>query len=144
VVLELLLPRHAVRIGDTGLALVTVASLALLPRAWAPKQDYPAAATWLAAHAAPGDAIVGTQMMALPMDRWLGHDWPIVTGPEALRAIEARSGRTWVLYTFPIRLEATAPGLWQRLQDEYVTAHVVPGSVGGGAIVIARDSARMR
>jgi hypothetical protein len=140
--LERVMPRRAIRIGDAGLALVTVASLALLPRAWSPKQDYPAAAAWLAAHAAPGDAIVGTEMMALPMNRWLGHDWPIVADPDTLASIEGSAPRTWVLYTFPIRLEATAPELWQRLQERYTVAHTVPASIGGGAIVIvARPAA---
>ncbi len=142
VVLDRVVPRFATRIGDAGLALVTVASLALLPRAWAPKQDYPAAVAWLSAHAAPGDAVVGTEMMALPMNRWLGHDWPIVTNPDTLATIEGSAPRTWVLYTFPIRLEATAPALWQRLQEKYTVAHTVPASIGGGAIVIASDSAR--
>jgi len=134
--LDRAVPRLATRIGDAGLAAVTVASLALLPRAWAPKQDYPAAVAWLEEHAAPGDAIVGTEMMALPMNQWLGHDWPIVTDPDTLRAIEETSRRTWLLYTFPIRLEATAPGVWERLQRDYTIAATIPGSIGGGAIVI--------
>lgn len=136
VVLDRVVPQHAQRIGDAGLALVALASLALLPRAWLPKQDYPAAAAWIAEHAAPGDAIVGTEMMALPMNRWLGHDWPIVTGPAGLEAIESAAPRTWVLYTFPIRLEATAPALHARLDSAYAVAHVVPASIGGGEVVI--------
>ncbi len=141
VVLARMVPRHAERIGDAGLALVTLASFALLPRAWAPKQDYPTAAAWVTSHAAPGDVIVGTEMMALPMDRWLGHDWPIALDVAELTEHESTTGTTWVLYTFPIRLEATAPGIWQRLQSSYHVAHVVPGSIGGGAVVIVERGA---
>lgn len=141
-VLERLVPRHAQRIGDAGLALVTLASLAVLPRAWLPKQDYPAAAAWIAEHAGPRDAIVGSEMMALPMNRWLGHDWPIVTEPATLEGIAANAPRTWVVYTFPIRLEATAPALRAHLDSTYAVAHVVPASIGGGEIVIvARPAA---
>ena len=50
----------------------------------------------------------------------------------------SRSGAAgpWVLYTFPVRLAATYPDLWGKLQAEYRTATVVPGTVGGGDIVI--------
>ncbi|MCB9505634.1 MAG: glycosyltransferase family 39 protein [Gemmatimonadales bacterium] len=139
VVLDRVVPRLAAPVGHGGLGVVLLGSLVLLPRAWAPKQDYPAAAAWLAAHAAPGDAIVGTEMMDLPMNTWLGHAWPIVTDSTALRRIDSVAPRTWVLYTFPIRVQATAPGLWARLEEAYEVAEVIPATVGGGEIVIARQ-----
>lgn len=142
VLLARVIPSHAVRIGDAGLALVTLASLALLPRAWAPKQDFPAAEAWLAGNAGPSDAVVATEMLDLPMNRWLGKDWPVVRTADALAARESPGGETWVLYTFPIRLEAIAPDLWQRLQQAYDIAHTIPASINGGAIVIARHRTR--
>lgn len=142
VVLERVVPRHATMLGSGGLAVVTAASLLLLPRAWAPKQDYRAAASWVAAQAGPGDAIVATEMLDLPMNRWLGLDWPVVATLEQLRAIEDRATTTWVVYTFPIRLEATAPTLWNHLAATYRQAEVIPGSVGGGAVVIVRREGR--
>jgi len=54
----------------------------------------------------------------------------------ALEAAEGQHGRTWVLYTFPIRLAAVQPEIWSRLESRYDTAAVFPGSVGGGAIVV--------
>jgi hypothetical protein len=142
VVLERVVPRAASAIGHGGLGLVALGSMLLLPRAWAPKQDFPAAAEWLAAHAAPGDGIAGTEMMALPMNTWLGHNWAIVTDTAALRAVEQAAPATWLLYTFPIRVQATAPTLWEHLREAYVEAHVIPATVGGGEIVIVRRKAR--
>jgi hypothetical protein len=136
VVLERVVPRLATRIGDLGLGLAAIGSLVMLPRAWAPKQDYRAAAAWIEEHAAADDTIVGTEMVDLPANRWLGLDWPIVTTAEGLAGREAPQARTWVLYAFPIRVEATAPDLWQRLADEYTVAHVIPATIGGGEIVI--------
>lgn len=142
VVLGRLLPNRAVTIGSTGLGVVVAASLLLLPRAWSPKQDYPAAVDWVAAHAAPGDAVVATAMLDLPINRWLGHDWPVVTDLAELRAIERRAAASWVAYTFPIRLEATAPELWRHLSTAYEEVRVIPASIGGGAIVIVRRENR--
>ena len=60
----------------------------------------------------------------------------VVDSPAVLSDIEATDPRTWVLYTFPVRLSATYLDLWDKLQAEYRTATVVPGTVGGGDIVI--------
>ncbi len=137
VVLGRVIPSRANTIGQAGLALVTVASLALLPRAWSPKQDYPAAVAWLAANAAAPDAIVATEMIDLPVNRWLGHSWPVALDAGQLAALESATATTWVVYTFPIRLESAAPDLWQRLESEYTVTQVIPASVGSGEIVIA-------
>lgn len=139
-VLEGVVPRHARRIGDAGLAALSVASLFLLPRAWSPKQDFPAARTWLAEHAAPGDVVAGSAMMGLPMNEWLGAGWPITSDSLPLEALEQGGGDVWVAYTFPIRVQAAEPELWRALQERYVTETVIPATIGGGEIIIARRS----
>ena len=77
----------------------------MLPRAWAPKQDYPAALTWLAEARRPTDPIAGTEMMDLPMNLWLGQQWPIIRTVGELQSLEAGTPATWVVTTFRIRLE---------------------------------------
>lgn len=140
-VLEAVVPRHARRIGDVGLAALTVASLLLLPRAWAPKQDFPAARAWLAEHAAPGDVVAGSAMMELPMNEWLRAGWPIISDSLTLESLERTANGVWVAYVFPIRVQAAEPGLWRALQERYVTRTVIPATIGGGEIIIARRSA---
>jgi hypothetical protein len=108
----------------------------MLPRAWEPKQDYPAAVAWLGANAAPADAVVGTEMLDIPVNRWLGNHWPIVKEAASLQPIEAAHLRTWVVTTFPIRLQSAAPDLAEHLRERYDTALVIPATIGGGAILI--------
>lgn len=139
-VLERVVPARAGPVGSAGLAVATAGSLALLPAAWAPKQDFRAALAWVEEHAGAGDAVVATPMLEMPMNRWLGQSWPVVEDAAALQAIEAGHSRTLVAYTFPIRLAALHPDLWARLDSAYQTAHVVPGTVGGGEIVIMTSS----
>jgi uncharacterized membrane protein len=139
VVLRAVIPAHATRIGNAGLAAVTAVTVVLLPIAWAPKQDFPAARAWLAEHAQPGDAIVGSAMMALPMNEWLGAGWTIASDSAALVAVEQEAARTWVAYTFPIRVQVVEPGLWSALAARYDTAAVIPATIGGGEIIIARQ-----
>lgn len=142
VALHRAVPRWAERIGNVGLATVTAASLAMLPRAWAPKQDFPAAASYMAMQSRPEDTIVVTDMMALPMLTWLNQPWSVVSDLPQLRAAESPSDATWVLYAFPIRLSVTAPPLWDYLRREYREVHVIPGTVGGGQVVIMRKEGR--
>jgi len=131
-----LLPGAGPRLGQVLLAAAALASTVLLPRAWAPKQDYAGAAAWVVEHREPGDVVAVTDMTWLPLTQWLGFDWPRVDHAGALRILETDSAATWVLTTFPIRLAAVAPSLWTHLAESYAPATVIPGTVGGGAITI--------
>lgn len=133
--LAALLPGASPWLGQVLLAGAAVTSTALLPRAWAPKQDYERAASWIAEHRGQGDVVTVTDMTWLPLTQWLGHDWPRVDDADSLQILEAGSA-TWVLTTFPIRLAAVAPSLWRYLEESYTPAAVIPGTVGGGAITI--------
>lgn len=53
----------------------------------------------------------------------------------ALRRLADTHPRTWVLYTFPVRLAAAYPDVWQELAG-YRQMATFPGTVGGGAIVV--------
>lgn len=138
--LERILPRFAKVIGDAGLAALTAASLFLLPRAWSPKQDFPAAQRYMNDYARPGDAIAVTDMLRLPMVEWLRQPWPVVDSRDALQRLEGPH-TTWVAYTFPIRLSVTAPELYGYIQSDYKIAHVIPATIGGGEIVIMKKNA---
>jgi hypothetical protein len=84
----------------------------------------------------PDDAVVTVDLTVMPYREWLGKDWEVVTGAGALEAIERAHRRTWLLYTFPVRLEVVQPGIWQRLSDRYRRAGEFPGTLGGGTIVV--------
>ncbi len=134
--LAALLPGAGPRLGQTLLVGAALASTTLLPRAWAPKQDYVRAAAWIAENRAAGDVVAVTDMTWLPLTQWLGREWPRVDEANALRILEPDSAATWVLTAFPIRLAAVAPSLEAYLAERYTAATVIPGTVGGGAITI--------
>ena len=84
----------------------------------------------------PDDAVVTVDLTVMPYREWLGKDWEVVRNAGALEAIEAAHRRTWLLYTFPVRLAVVQPGIWQRLGSRYRKAAEFPGTLGGGAIVV--------
>ena len=118
-----------------GLVVVVLSALTV-PRAWGPKQDYQAAIQFVAESSVAADAVISVDLTRYPFREYFGLDWVVVDSPEGLAEIEATHPRTWVLYTFPVRLAAVFPDLWDKLQTEYRTATVIPGTVGGGEIVI--------
>ena len=133
---ELVFHRHGPTTATIVLALVAAASALSVPGAWGPKQDYGGAASYIGKHRGPGDAIYTADLTFYPFNRYLGENWPELAGAEALVTAERQHPRTWVLYTFPIRLAAVMPEVWERLQASYDTAAVFPGTVGGGDIVV--------
>jgi len=116
--------------------LVALGSGLTARRAWGPKQDYQQAADFVAAHQAPGDAVVTVDLTIFPYERYVQCPCTAVQGLEALEVVEQAHPRTWVLTTFPVRLASVEPAIWERLQTQYDTAAVYPGTVGGGAIVV--------
>ena len=132
----MLLRSRGEALATAGAVLAALAGAVLLPRAWTPKQDYEAAARMVEQSRGPDDAVVTVDLTVMPYREWLGKDWEVVTDAGALEAIERAHRRTWLLYTFPVRLEVVQPGIWRRLSDRYRRAAEFPGTLGGGAIVV--------
>jgi hypothetical protein len=122
------------RVAGAVLAVAAAGSAVTVPGAWGPKQDFAGAAAYVREHRQPGDLVFTVDLTAFPVQRYLGEPWPELQGVDALDA--AGHDGTWVLYTFPIRLAAVRPDVWERLQSSYDTAAVFPGTVGGGEIVV--------
>jgi hypothetical protein len=123
-------------VAQAAAAAVVLGSGLTVPRAWAPKQDFEAAATFVEGARRSGDAVVTVDLTVYPYARYLDRDWVPVTSLDSLAAVERRHQRTWLLYTFPVRLAAVQPAIWGRLASGYDTAAVYPGTVGGGAVVV--------
>jgi len=87
-------------------------------------------------HAAPGDAIVVTDLARMPVREWLRKDWPVVNTVSELDSIMAVHPKTWVLYTFRIRLETMTPELNRQFDARFSPVFDIPSTVGGGEIVI--------
>ena len=129
-------PSRGELLATTATGLVVFASALTVPRAWQPKQDYEGAASFLDRAEVQNDAVVTVDLTEYPYEKYLVRPWRSVDSLQELEEIEQAHSRTWVLYTFPIRLAAVHPDIWARLASRYDTAAVYPGTVGGGAIVI--------
>jgi len=135
-VAERLLPRGGRLLAQVGAAAAIAASGFLVPRAWGPKQDFGGAAAHVERARSADDAVVTVDLTDYPYRRYFGRRWPTVTSLDSLETVERQHPRTWLLYTFPIRLAAVQPGIWERLAQAYDTSAVFPGTVGGGAVVV--------
>ncbi len=134
---RLALPRSAAAPVALGVAAaLALGNGAILPRAWGPKQDYQGALELVEGSRQPGDAVVMLDMTRLPYAEYLHTDWVAAEALPELRAIEERSSRTWIVYTFPVRLSAVHPEIWTRLQSDYRTVATLPATVGSGEIVV--------
>ncbi|MFN0178762.1 MAG: glycosyltransferase family 39 protein [Gemmatimonadales bacterium] len=124
------------RIATAGVAVAAAGSALTVPRAYHPKQDYEAARRFVEARATADDAIGTADLTNFPYRYYYRLSWPSLAGAAALDSLEHGHARTFVLTTFPIRLTAVHPDLWDRLAQGYDTAAVFPGTVGGGDIVV--------
>jgi hypothetical protein len=122
-------------------ALVLASALAPpLPRLWTlPKQDLTGARDFVKANAAPGDAIVGVDLVGEDYRAYYAPDFAIAFTQAELEARAARgAGGTWAIYAFGGYIAARDPALWRTLESfEEVAAF--PGTLGGGTIVVRRS-----
>ena len=123
-------------VGTVLLVLGAMASLTTVPRAWQPKQDFVGARDFVESRRAAGDAVVMLDLTRFPYERYMQTGWSTAADEPSLAAIEAQHARTWVVYTFPARLSATQPELWEYVRLNYTRAARFGGTVGGGAVIV--------
>lgn len=129
-------PKYAVSVAVGGAIMVAGLSLITVPAAWRPKQDYGAAKAFVELNRNPSDAVATTDMTAYVYRRYYRLPWSVLQSAGDLTALEAGHPRTWVVVTFPVRLERGEPVLWKRLTGVYRTAARYPGTVGGGDVYV--------
>ena len=121
-------------VATVGAVAAGAASALTVPRIWVPKQDFGAARAFVEASRRPGDAVVTVDMTRLPYRDFYQTGWIAADSGTNLAALRPDSGRTWVLYTFPERLRAVDPALWDAIRCCFTEARRFPGTVEGGAI----------
>lgn len=137
-------PGGPVKVGTFALWLAVLASLAMVPRVWGPKQDFEGAVTWLAENDSES-RVVGV----VPFAHEALLDYYDVPGTTIeslgeLEELEATGSPVHVVYAFPTYIQAATPGLWNRLQDEYAVVHVLPGTIQEGEVVILERNRNQR
>lgn len=121
-------------VATVGLVVASAASAFTVPRIWVPKQDFGAARAFVEASRQPGDAVVTVDMTRLPYRDFYPTGWIAADSLTDLAALRPDSGRTWVLYTFPERLRAVDPAMWDAIQCCFTEARRFPGTAEGGTI----------
>jgi hypothetical protein len=126
-------------VATAGAVLAFALSLFMVPRVWAPKQDFGAAMDWVAQANTKGELVVTVDMTRLPYRDYY-RTWFLPAGSAAdLAQAEQATGHALVLVTFPERLQAVDTAIWNRLQCCYQEVKRFGGTVEGGAITVMRS-----
>jgi hypothetical protein len=114
-----------------------IVSAISVPRAYLPKQDYQGALEFVQEKRRPGDVVVTVGLAGFPYQRFYKVDWQQVASLEELIKVRSRVGRTWLVYTMPIVLQAATPEIMRSIDAEFKTVKEFSGTVNGGSIVVA-------
>lgn len=128
--------RRGEEVALIGVAFVAVASALTVPRAWRAKQDFEGAARFLEQAHAAADVVLTTDITQFVYSRYRRLDSRAVATAAQLEVEEDTHARSWLVYTFPVRLQAVEPDLWRRLETQYRVVRIFPGTVGGGDVIV--------
>jgi len=132
-------PRRAVAFGTAVVVVLIVVGAAAVPAAWGPKQRYDEAWRFVETMREPDDVVVTLIMSDLPY-RDLFERFPILTDDvEALDCLARHHRRVWVIRSFPTRVAAVQPRIWERLQLDYLEVAEFRGSVRDGEVVVLQS-----
>lgn len=116
----------------------TLASLALLPGYYRhPKQDFRGALEFVLAARGPGEPVVTADLAAIGY-RYYAPEIPVVREPADVDRLCGGCQTLWLIYTFPDALRTRAPALFADLDRRFIVVRTFPGTVGRGAVVVAR------
>lgn len=125
------------KLTGAALALACLMSLATVPVAWLPKQDFAGALAQVERERQPGDGVVTVDMTVMPYRDFYNCAWTPVDNVDALEAQEAQHPRTWIVYCTPTRMKAALPEIWTRIERDYRVVGTYYGTLGGSEVVVA-------
>jgi len=99
-----------------------------------PKQDYPGALEWVAAHLSRDEVVATTGLASLAYGRYYEPSWPAVDTVAQLERLQAQHDGVWLVYSFPIHLRATRPELFERIERDFEPVARFPGTLGDGDV----------
>jgi uncharacterized membrane protein len=117
----------------TGLcSALIIASMISLPRAYAPKQDYAGALTFVNEHKDPGDAVLTVGLTRFPYKSFFKTDWKEVESQDEIISVSAHAKRTWLLYTLPLHLKGEYPGIMDIVKRDFKVVKKFYGTLNDG------------
>jgi len=135
-------PRAAAadRIGVALVAVMILASLLSLPRAYAlPKQDFTGARDFVEQVRGTGDGVVAVGLAGVAYHRYFAPHWLVAETAEELDAIRRSHNDVWLVYTIPVHLKAYRPDIWNVVARDFEIVRVFPGTLGGGEVNVCRE-----
>lgn len=125
----------------TALAAVA-ASIESLPYGYRyPKQDYASALAYVQQRCADDPVAVVGEAASMPFLVFFGQPWAHVANANELLGLRDPRRDLWLIYTFPMYLEANQPELWKLIQTECQPMRSFAGTIAGGNIEVRRWSA---
>jgi mannosyltransferase len=119
------------------------ALIASVPLAWRnytlPKQDFPAAITFLDREGATTESIGAIGLAAAVYRQYYGLDWKSLTRESDIDALRPNDRRRWIVMIFPTRSTRDYPGITRRLDNAFELAAVFDGTLGDGDVRVYRE-----
>jgi 4-amino-4-deoxy-L-arabinose transferase-like glycosyltransferase len=124
-------PSPLVEAGLLG-ACILASALPLIGYYRVPKQDYPGALAWIAAHASPRDARVALHYAAHVLDDYHQAGLLRPRSVAQLEVIERSSERVWLVTTLESHLAVQRPDFYGHVRNRYRLVVVLPATVRDG------------
>jgi hypothetical protein len=123
-----------------GLAgvLLTGSAFSLVRNYRYPKQDYEGAIQFVDAESKNGELVVTAGAAAVPLLQYYGKPWENVESAEQLQEICRRGRAVWIVYTFPRYLADWRSPVMEIIRNRFTVMRVFPGTLGDGAVFVAR------
>lgn len=132
--------RLATRTGYALAGVMIAASIITVPRAYAlPKQDFTGARAYVEGQRRSGDQVVSVGLASLAYSSYYAPSWSVAKTEQDLLSIQARGGRTFLVYTLPVALKSANPDIWKAVQSDFETLRIFPGTLGGGEVYVSRS-----
>jgi mannosyltransferase len=121
--------------------LMILASAVTVPHNYAfPKQDYSGARDFVERQRGPNDAVVAVGLAGVAYRSYFAPSWSVAQTDAELEVVKRGKSNVWLIYTLPVEVKAYRKEVWQRIQSDFTVVKVFPGTLGGGEIIVCRQS----
>lgn len=119
-------------------AVIAVTALPLVRYYRYPKQDFTGALRYVEEHKSPVDRVAAIDLAGNCYRAYYAPDMIVPTSVGEIEAIRPAGGRVWILYTLPRELSLRDPEMWSYVRSRLEPKAVLPGTLGGGDLYVAR------